>query len=108
MADNGAVNSQLMYYRRFLSSSSLEGDIFRKKIKYLATKRGIVENEIIFDKFIKVHFDGLKEAEVNLFQDLLHEYDWDIFAWITEQRVAPEKYKNSELLKLLRECKIKK
>ncbi len=97
-----------MFYKRFLSSSSLERDILRKKMKYLATKRGIVENEIIFDKFINTHYDGLNEIEVNLFNDFLQEYDWDIFAWISEQRNVPEKYKNSNLLKLLKDCTLKK
>ena len=76
-------------------------------MKYLATKRGIVENEIIFDKFIVKHFDGLNEAELALFNDFLHEYDWDIFAWITEQRKAPQKYSSSNLLNLLRDCTMK-
>lgn len=96
-----------MLLRRLFSSVNLEADILRKKMKYLATKRGIVENELIFDKFINLHFDQLKETDINLFNDLLHEYDWDIFAWITGQRRAPEKYSNSELLRLLKECSMK-
>ena len=77
-------------------------------MKYLATKRGIVENEIIFEKFLNTHFNQLKDPEITLFNDFLLEYDWDIFAWITGQRKAPEKYLNSELLKLLKECSMKK
>lgn len=65
-----------MLLRRLFSSVNLEADILRKKMKYLATKRGIVENELIFDKFINLHFDQLKETDINLFNDLLHEYDW--------------------------------
>ena len=94
--------------RLYSSSANLESSILRKKMKYLATKRGIVENEIIFEKFLNTHFNQLKDPEITLFNDFLLEYDWDIFAWITGQRKAPEKYLNSELLKLLKECSMKK
>lgn len=93
-----------MLFKRFFTSSQ----VAKKKIKYLATKRGIVENEIIFEKFINQHYDRLEEKDLQLFTDLLHEYDWDIFAWITGQRAAPEKYSNSSLLGLLRESSKKK
>ena len=101
---------QTMFSRRMYSSASLnlESDILRKKMKYLATKRGIIENEIIFDKFINTHFEQLKEPEIKLFNELLQEYDWDIFAWITGHRAAPKKYCDSELLKLMKECSLLK
>lgn len=98
----------MKFYKRLLSSISVEQEIFRKKIRYLATRRGIVENEILFGEFINTHFDKLQQAEVNLFNDLLQEYDWDIFAWITEQRKVPEKYADSSLIKWLKDCKMKK
>lgn len=97
-----------MFFRRLSSVAGFEREILKKKLKYLATKRGIVENEIIFDKFITAHFDQLNESELTLFNELLHEYDWDIFAWITEQRKAPEKYYNSNLINLLKESKLRK
>lgn len=95
---------------RFFTSASdrIDSNAARKKIKYLASKRGIVENEIILENFLNKHFDNLSEPDLALFNDLLHEYDWDIFAWITEQRKAPEKYSNSKLLELLKESLMKK
>lgn len=90
-----------MFLRRLFTTAT-EREISKKKLIYLATKRGIVENEIIFDKFIRSHFNRLSEVEINLFNELLHEYDWDIFAWITGQRKAPEKYYNSTLFHLLK------
>lgn len=97
-----------MFLRRLFTTASAEREISKKKLIYLATKRGIVENEIIFDKFIKSHFNRLNEVEINLFNELLLEYDWDIFAWITGQRKAPEKYCNSTLFYLLKETTTKK
>jgi len=97
-----------MFFRRLFSAASIEREISKKKLKYLATKRGIVENELIFDKFINAHYDSLNENELSLFNELLLEYDWDIFAWITGQRKVPEKYCNSNLFKLLKESTIKK
>ena len=97
-----------MFLKRFLSISAIERDILKKKLKYIATKRGILENEIIFDKFITNHFNKLNETDIILFKDFFQEYDWDILAWLTGQRTAPEKYFNSDLLKLLKDCIIKK
>lgn len=97
-----------MFLRRLFSATSIEREISKKKMKYLATKRGIVENEIIFDKFINAHFEKLNEAELSLFNEFLLEYDWDIFAWITGQRKVPEKYCDSNLFNLLKESKMKK
>jgi antitoxin CptB len=97
-----------MFFRRLFSAANFEREISKKKMKYLATKRGIVENELIFDKFITTNFDCLDEAELILFNEFLLEYDWDIFAWITGQRKVPEKYCNSNLFKLLKESTIKK
>lgn len=97
-----------MLFRRLFSAASFATEIATKKIKYLATKRGIVENEIIFDKFINTHFDKLEGSDLALFNEFLNEYDWDIYAWITEQRKAPEKYLNSNLFRLLKDCTLKK
>lgn len=97
-----------MFLRRLFSATSVEREISKKKLKYLATKRGIVENEIIFDKFIKTHFEELNEVELSLFNEFLLEYDWDIFAWITGQRKVPEKYYNSTLFNMLKESTMKK
>ncbi len=81
------------------------------KLKYLATKRGIVENELIFQKFF-AHGGGWdklnsqvpsKEKEIQLLNEFLLEYDWDIFAWLSGQRPVPEPYKSSEMFKLIKE-----
>lgn len=97
-----------MLHRRLFSAANFMNDIAVKKLKYLATKRGIVENELIFEKFVNSHFDKLNGSDLALFDEFLNEYDWDIYAWITEQRKAPEKYLNSNLLKLLKDSTLKK
>lgn len=109
--DTHKLHRLKMRLRRMYSSSSLlslENDILRKKMKYIATRRGIVENEIIFDKFINTHLGQLNKPDIILFSELLQEYDWDIFAWITGQRKAPQKYCDSVLLKLLKDCSLRK
>lgn len=77
------------------------------RLKYLATKRGILENELIFERFFsgggwEALISGENAAgEVELFQAFLEEYDWDIFAWISGQRAVPEPYQSSRLFSLL-------
>lgn len=92
-----------MFFKRLFSAIPAEREILRKKMKYIATKRGIVENEIIFERFIESSFDQLSDSDINLFNDFLQEYDWDIFAWISGQRNVPTKYEKSNLFKVLKE-----
>lgn len=82
------------------------------KLKYLATKRGIVENELIFQKFfspgggwerLSAQPESERAKEVELLNEFLLEYDWDIFAWISGQRGVPEPYKSSLMFKLIQE-----
>ena len=90
-----------MFLRRFLST--LTEDISRRKLKYLATKRGILENELIFEKFFETHGNALEKTDVTVLESLLNEYDWDIFAWITGKRPAPTVYADSKVFKLLQQ-----
>lgn len=92
-----------MLFKRFFSAVPFEKEVLLKKMKYLATKRGIVENEIIFERFIDSNFDQLNDSDIVIFNDFLQEYDWDIFAWISGQRNAPEKYERSNMFKILKE-----
>ena len=78
------------------------------RLKYLATKRGILENELIFERFFSngsweelINCSNAGE-EVELLQAFLEEYDWDIFAWISGQRAVPEPYQSSRMFSLLK------
>lgn len=95
--------------KRFLSGNNA-APINVAKLKYLATKRGIVENELIFQKFFapgggwdKLSASSARDKEIRLLNELLQEYDWDIFAWVSGQKPVPERYRDSEMFKLLSE-----
>lgn len=101
------LRSSLWKWKHFSTTS-----VNVAKLKYLATKRGIVENELIFQKFFSPGggWDRLsswpeseKEKEVGLLNEFLLEYDWDIFAWVSGQRPVPEPYKSSGMFKLIQE-----
>lgn len=87
-------------FRRF---SELCLDKFRaKRLKYLASKRGTLENELIFDKFWTKNASAMTATDWDLFEQFLNEYDGDIFTWVTGKREVPECYKNSKMLELLK------
>ena len=65
-----------MLFKRFFSAVPFEKEVLLKKMKY---------------------------SDIVIFNDFLQEYDWDIFAWISGQRNAPEKYERSNMFKILKE-----
>ncbi|MDV7340311.1 succinate dehydrogenase assembly factor 2 [Terasakiella sp. A23] len=74
-----------------------------KRLHHKCKYMGVHENDVIFARFSERYLDDLTAEELDLFEDLLDENDWDIFTWITAKRDVPEKHQNSVMGKL-REC----
>lgn len=85
-----------------MSAAETVTETARKRLKYMAMKRGILENELILRRFLDSHFDRLNQEDLVMLDRLLNEHDWDILAWITGQRETPEPYNNSNLFHALR------
>jgi antitoxin CptB len=75
-----------------------------KKILYLSNHRGIKELDIILGNFTSalVSFNGvmvnniktLSQKELDDYEDLCTNNEWDIYSWLTEDSQPPEIYKN--------------
>ncbi|RKO87460.1 Flavinator of succinate dehydrogenase-domain-containing protein [Blyttiomyces helicus] len=65
--------------------------IKRARLVYASRKRGILETDLILSTFARDHLAALSEAELNEYDVLLEENDWDIYYWVTEGRPAPTK-----------------
>ncbi len=55
-------------------------------------RRGLLEMDLILQRFLAEDFDSLTPSEVNLFKELLGEVDTVVLAWVMGQEAAPERY----------------
>lgn len=81
-------------------------DIKRARLIYQSRKRGILESDLLLSRFAKKHLPNLTMEQLDEFDELLDESDWDIFYWATENydvTPLPDKWAKSSILKLLQE-----
>jgi antitoxin CptB len=55
-------------------------------------RRGLLEMDLILQRFLAEDFDHLTPAELNLFKELLGEVDTVLLAWVMGQEEAPKRY----------------
>jgi succinate dehydrogenase flavin-adding protein (antitoxin of CptAB toxin-antitoxin module) len=60
-------------------NNPLTNDTRRKKILFRSLHRGCKETDIVFERFANRYLDGLSDRELDLFEALLDEPDWDIW-----------------------------
>jgi antitoxin CptB len=63
-----------------------------KRLKMRSMRRGIKEMDIILERFADDHLAGMEPAALDLYDDLLHENDQDLYQWVTGQQPAPERF----------------
>lgn len=66
-------------------------------------RRGLMELEIILERFLREHYATLSEAEHAAFDELLTYQDADLWSLVSGEASEPEKTK-SRLIGLLRQC----
>lgn len=64
----------------------------RKKLRFRAWRRGFKEIDLILGAFADRKLAALEEPRVDEFERLLDAPDQEVFAWITEQALAPAEY----------------
>ncbi|KIP07296.1 hypothetical protein PHLGIDRAFT_19209 [Phlebiopsis gigantea 11061_1 CR5-6] len=74
----------------------------RARLVYQSRKRGTLESDLLLSTFAKEQLGAMPEAELNEFDRLMDEPDWDIYYWATGKRTPPERWANSALLEKLR------
>lgn len=83
-------------------------DIYRKRARltYQSRKRGILETDLLLSRFSKKYLLTFTETQLDEYDQLLDELDWDIYYWATKKfdvTPLPEKWKDSEILAMLQE-----
>lgn len=78
----------------------------RARLVYQSRKRGILETDLLLSKFAKLHLNNFNMEELDEYDKLLDELDWDIYYWATknyEITPLPDKWRDSKILKMLQE-----
>ncbi len=55
-------------------------------------RRGLLEMDLILQRFLAEDFESLNPEELNLFKELLGEVDTVLLAWVMGQVEAPKRY----------------
>lgn len=74
----------------------------RARLLYQSRKRGILETDLILSRFAQIYLKDMTLDELEEYDKLLDEQDWDIYYWVTKNediKPCPEKWKNSVLMK---------
>jgi len=61
-----------------------------KRLRIRSWRRGTREMDLILGGFADAQLAALAEAELDAYERLLEEADWDLYDWITGARPAPE------------------
>ncbi|TDL25199.1 DUF339-domain-containing protein [Rickenella mellea] len=74
----------------------------RARLIYQSRKRGTLETDLLLSTFANDHLAEMSLSELNEYDKLLDEPDWDIYYWSTEKREPPARWQSSPLLSKLR------
>ena len=72
-------------------------DLYRKRLLYKATHRGMKETDTLIGGFAKAQLESLSDVQLASFDTLLDEEDNDLLNWIMEREEAPKRI-DSQLL----------
>ncbi|KAI8989538.1 Flavinator of succinate dehydrogenase-domain-containing protein [Pilobolus umbonatus] len=75
----------------------------RRRLIYQSRKRGILETDLLLSTFAKIWLPKFSLKQLEEYDKLLDEPDWDIFYWATNKKPIPDHWKESEVLRLITE-----
>ncbi|KAF9557641.1 DUF339-domain-containing protein [Agrocybe pediades] len=77
-------------------------ETLRARLIYQSRKRGTLESDLLLSTFARDHLSTMTVEEMQEYDKLLDEPDWDIYYWATDKRTPPERWANSPLLEKIR------
>lgn len=78
----------------------------RARLLYQSRKRGILESDLLLSKFAKIYLPKLTHEQLEEYDDLLNEQDWDIYYWATNAEgtnPCPERWEKSPIMAMVRQ-----
>ncbi|KAF8324847.1 Flavinator of succinate dehydrogenase-domain-containing protein [Cantharellus anzutake] len=77
-------------------------DSLRARLNYQSRKRGTLENDLLLSTFAKEHITTMTRAELEEFDKLMDEPDWDIYYWSIDKKPPPSRWAGTRILEKLR------
>ncbi|KAF0104834.1 MAG: hypothetical protein FD163_1285 [Hyphomonadaceae bacterium] len=68
-----------------------------KQLRFRAWRRGFREHDFLMGTYADQELDKLSDSELDQFDELLNQQDWDVYYWIIGQRETPAQYDGSVL-----------
>ncbi|KAI9468092.1 MAG: Flavinator of succinate dehydrogenase-domain-containing protein [Benjaminiella poitrasii] len=75
----------------------------RRRLTYQSRKRGILETDLLLSTFAKTWLPTFDKDQLEEYDRLLDEPDWDIFYWATHKKPVPERWQKSKVLEMVTE-----
>lgn len=63
-----------------------------KRMTMRSMRRGIKEMDLILLTYAERHLEGMDDAQLDLYDSMLHENDQDLYQWVTGQVPTPDPY----------------
>lgn len=83
------------------STRSSEGlDERRRRLLFRSWHRGIREADLLLGRFADAHIADLSDPELDTYEQLLDVPDHDLYAWVTNDGMAPAEYETALFQKL--------
>lgn len=76
-------------------------DSRRRKLRFRAWRRGFREMDLLMGSFADAHIMQLSETDLDEFERLLQTPDWEVYAWLIGQKVAPEDFQTPLLDRMM-------
>ena len=70
----------------------------RRRLQYQSRKRGILESDLLCSTFAQKYLDGMSDAEMDMYDRLLDENDWDLYYWAAGERQVPDEFRDNPVL----------
>ena len=65
-----------------------------KRLLYKSWHRGCKETDLILGGFSQKYLKGFTDEELDLYESFINEDDWDIYAWLTQNKTFPQEHVN--------------
>ena len=78
----------------------MDQEITLKRLRYRSCHRGCKETDLVLGNFAESNLNGLKPAEITVYEQFLDEDDANIWSWLTEKSSPPQEY--VELLAMMK------
>lgn len=63
-----------------------------KRLHMRSMRRGIKEMDLILSAYAADHLEGMDDAGLALYDQMLNENDHDLYQWVTGQVAVPDEY----------------